>query len=154
MRRRRTTSENSMSPILPSAAEDQPAPPRLLATKPAVPPSTSRHSERCDGKRWRSRLLGGHDRGDNAVRATASSGVMVSSRDDGAGYQGLDVGAGAALPGVRPGHAELPREAIAGLVRLNAQEWQKMLARRGDARLRPSPGTWSALECGCHVRDV
>jgi hypothetical protein len=29
-----------------------------------------------------------------------------------------------------------------------------VLTGPGDPRLRPDPGTWSALEYGCHVRDV
>jgi hypothetical protein len=31
--------------------------------------------------------------------------------------------------------------------------WQTAL-RRTDVRVRPNPATWSALEYGCHVRDV
>jgi hypothetical protein len=48
------------------------------------------------------------------------------------------------------------REAVAGMIRVNAQAWQDLLARSGpgDARRRPSPGVWSELEYGCHVRDV
>jgi hypothetical protein len=46
------------------------------------------------------------------------------------------------------------REAVAGMVRVNAQAWQDVLADSGDVRRRPSPGVWSALEYGCHVRDV
>jgi hypothetical protein len=49
--------------------------------------------------------------------------------------------------GVRP-------EAVAGMVRRNAGQWQDVLAGPDDPRRRPSPGTWSALEYGCHVRDV
>jgi DinB superfamily len=45
------------------------------------------------------------------------------------------------------------REAVAGMIRANAEAWQGVLAR-SDARQRPSPGVWSALEYGCHVRDV
>ena len=39
------------------------------------------------------------------------------------------------------------------LVRANAEAWRKVL---GDDRVRerPSDDTWSALEYGCHVRDV
>jgi hypothetical protein len=40
------------------------------------------------------------------------------------------------------------------MVRDNAAEWRAVLTGPGDARLRPSPGKWSALEYGCHVRDV
>ncbi len=48
------------------------------------------------------------------------------------------------------------REAVAGMIRANAEAWQDVLAGsgRGDVRRRPSPGVWSALEYGCHVRDV
>jgi hypothetical protein len=39
------------------------------------------------------------------------------------------------------------------LVRANASEWPALLARP-DADLRPTDDQWSALEYGCHVRDV
>lgn len=39
------------------------------------------------------------------------------------------------------------------LVRANAAEWPELLARP-DAGLRPTGDQWSALEYGCHVRDV
>jgi hypothetical protein len=45
-------------------------------------------------------------------------------------------------------------EAVAGMVRRNAGQWQDVLTAPGDPRRRPSPETWSALEYGCHVRDV
>jgi DinB family protein len=47
-----------------------------------------------------------------------------------------------------------PREAVAALLTANASSWQDQLTGQGDARTRPAPGTWSALEYGCHVRDV
>ena len=47
-----------------------------------------------------------------------------------------------------------PRGAIAGMIRDNAAAWHDVLAGPGDARRRPAPGKWSALEYGCHVRDV
>jgi hypothetical protein len=49
-----------------------------------------------------------------------------------------------------------PREAVAGMIRVNADAWQDLLAGAGrdDLRHRPSPSVWSALEYGCHVRDV
>jgi DinB superfamily len=53
-----------------------------------------------------------------------------------------------------------PREAVAGMIRANAGAWQNALAGAGagpardDVRHRPSPSVWSALEYGCHVRDV
>jgi len=47
-----------------------------------------------------------------------------------------------------------PRGAIAGMIRANAAAWHDVLARSGNARRRPSPGKWAALEYGCHVRDV
>ena len=40
------------------------------------------------------------------------------------------------------------------MIRGNAAAWQDALAGPGDVRRRPAPGTWSALEYGCHVRDV
>ena len=39
------------------------------------------------------------------------------------------------------------------LVRDTAMTWSEVLARP-DVRARPAPGVWSALEYGCHVRDV
>jgi DinB superfamily len=45
------------------------------------------------------------------------------------------------------------REEIPVLVRANAAGWRKPLAAP-DAARRPRPGKWSALEYGCHVRDV
>jgi hypothetical protein len=50
--------------------------------------------------------------------------------------------------------AGFPREDVAAMVRANARAWQDVLTGPGDPRRRPSPGTWSALEYGCHVRDV
>jgi hypothetical protein len=49
---------------------------------------------------------------------------------------------------------DFPREAVAGMIRSNAVAWQDTLTGPGDARRRPAPGIWSALEYGCHVRDV
>lgn len=43
--------------------------------------------------------------------------------------------------------------AIPALVRDAASRWPDVLARP-DATRRPGPTTWSALEYGCHVRDV
>jgi hypothetical protein len=47
-----------------------------------------------------------------------------------------------------------PRDKIGGMVRANAAAWQRVLTGRSDPRLRPNLGKWSALEYGCHVRDV
>lgn len=47
-----------------------------------------------------------------------------------------------------------PRDAIPGMIRANAAAWQDVLTRSADVRQRPSPARWSALEYGCHVRDV
>lgn len=45
------------------------------------------------------------------------------------------------------------RDRIADLVRANVAMWRPLLA--GDrARERPADDRWSALEYGCHVRDV
>jgi hypothetical protein len=49
---------------------------------------------------------------------------------------------------------KFPRDAIAATIRTNAAAWQDALTGPGDARSRPASGTWSALEYGCHVRDV
>lgn len=49
---------------------------------------------------------------------------------------------------------QFAREAIAGMIRANAAAWQEVLTRPGQAGQRPSPGVWSPLEYGCHVRDV
>lgn len=42
---------------------------------------------------------------------------------------------------------------VADLVRDNVEAWPALLAA-DTARLRPAPDRWSALEYGCHVRDV
>jgi hypothetical protein len=47
-----------------------------------------------------------------------------------------------------------PRDAVAGMIRVNAAVWKDVLTGPGDVRRRPSPDRWSALEYGCHVRDV
>ena len=46
------------------------------------------------------------------------------------------------------------REEISAMIRANADAWQRVLTGPGDPRRRPSPAKWSALEYGCHVRDV
>lgn len=43
--------------------------------------------------------------------------------------------------------------AVPDLVRANAADWADLLAHP-QARLRPTPTQWSALEYACHVRDV
>ena len=42
---------------------------------------------------------------------------------------------------------------LPGLLETTASSWSQVLGR-GDATDRPRPGVWSALEYGCHVRDV
>jgi hypothetical protein len=44
--------------------------------------------------------------------------------------------------------------AIPDMIRANARRWHAILAGPGDHRQRPAPAKWSALEYGCHVRDV
>jgi hypothetical protein len=44
--------------------------------------------------------------------------------------------------------------AFADLVRATAAAWHAVLTGPGNPRQRPTPGVWSALEYGCHVRDV
>ncbi len=46
------------------------------------------------------------------------------------------------------------RSGVADMIRVNAAAWHGLLAGPGEHRLRPAPGRWSALEYGCHVRDV
>jgi DinB superfamily len=45
------------------------------------------------------------------------------------------------------------REDIPAMIRANAAGWREPLAAP-DAGRRPRPDKWSALEYGCHVRDV
>ncbi|MDQ0377326.1 DinB family protein [Amycolatopsis thermophila] len=44
-------------------------------------------------------------------------------------------------------------EDVPAMLRANAAQWQQVLAGP-DARERPRADKWSALEYGCHVRDV
>jgi hypothetical protein len=46
------------------------------------------------------------------------------------------------------------REEVPGLIRDVARRFHDLLTGPGDHRQRPAPGKWSALEYGCHVRDV
>jgi hypothetical protein len=50
------------------------------------------------------------------------------------------------------GSAVAHRE-VAARIRADAGEWPRRLAAP-DATARPRPAVWSALEYGCHVRDV
>lgn len=47
-----------------------------------------------------------------------------------------------------------PRERVGQMIRDNAEEWPRLLARSEVVKQRPAPDVWSALEYGCHVRDV
>ncbi len=49
--------------------------------------------------------------------------------------------------------SEIDPAAIAKGIRVNAAEWQRLLDHPMAGR-RPSDDQWSALEYGCHVRDV
>lgn len=44
-------------------------------------------------------------------------------------------------------------EAVPDSIRTNAETWQRLLTHPSATR-RPSDDQWSALEYGCHVRDV
>lgn len=44
--------------------------------------------------------------------------------------------------------------AVPEMIMSSAAAWQQVLTGPGDARTRPVPGKWSAVEYGCHVRDV
>ncbi|MBI5087969.1 MAG: DinB family protein [Actinobacteria bacterium] len=45
------------------------------------------------------------------------------------------------------------RDDVASLLHENVDEWPALLGR-ADVALRPTDDQWSALEYGCHVRDV
>jgi hypothetical protein len=47
-----------------------------------------------------------------------------------------------------------PVTAAPDMLVTNAAAWREVLTARGDLRRRPAPDKWSALEYGCHVRDV
>jgi DinB superfamily len=50
---------------------------------------------------------------------------------------------------------EVEATEVAALTRDVTQSWEAALAAPADeVRARPAPATWSALEYGCHVRDV
>lgn len=49
--------------------------------------------------------------------------------------------------------AAVDLSAMGDLVRANVAAWPELL-ERADVRTRPAPDRWSALEYGCHVRDV
>jgi hypothetical protein len=44
--------------------------------------------------------------------------------------------------------------AIPAMLRVNSGQWHALLTGPGDHGQRPAPAKWSALEYGCHVRDV
>ena len=46
------------------------------------------------------------------------------------------------------------RDEIGEMIRTNAAAWHRVLTGSADPRLRPTSARWSALEYGCHVRDV
>ncbi len=48
---------------------------------------------------------------------------------------------------------DFPREDVGDMIRRNAREWEQELASP-RVKERPTAETWSALEYGCHVRDV
>jgi hypothetical protein len=43
---------------------------------------------------------------------------------------------------------------VPALLLANAASWREVLGGPRDPARRPRPGTWSALEYACHVRDV
>jgi hypothetical protein len=49
--------------------------------------------------------------------------------------------------------AAFPREEVGAMLRENASSWRQLL-QDPRASSRPSEDRWSALEYGCHVRDV
>ena len=67
--------------------------------------------------------------------------------------EGLDLGARAPVPRVRFRSDELPVGYFVPTLQRCANEWKLVLAR-DDASVRTREDRWSALEYGCHVRDV
>jgi hypothetical protein len=49
--------------------------------------------------------------------------------------------------------SSFPRKEVGAMIRANAMRWKELLALP-RAAVRPSDDVWSALEYGCHVRDV
>lgn len=49
--------------------------------------------------------------------------------------------------------SEHPKEQLGADIRANAAQWRSLL-HAGNVARRPEPTQWSALEYGCHVRDV
>lgn len=49
--------------------------------------------------------------------------------------------------------ADVDVNQLGALLKDNAEQWAAVL-RGPQVERRPAPGTWSALEYGCHVRDV
>ncbi|HEV3309827.1 MAG TPA: DinB family protein [Chloroflexota bacterium] len=47
----------------------------------------------------------------------------------------------------------VPCRSIAAELRISGRAWRQLLDR-AQVRWRPAPDVWSALEYGCHVRDV
>ena len=45
-------------------------------------------------------------------------------------------------------------QAVPDMITANAAAWREVLTGPGDLRRRPAPDKWSAVEYGCHVRDV
>jgi hypothetical protein len=45
-------------------------------------------------------------------------------------------------------------QAVPDMIVANAAAWQEVLTGPRDLRRRPAPDKWSAVEYGCHVRDV
>ena len=45
-------------------------------------------------------------------------------------------------------------QAVPDMIMTNAAAWREVLTGPGNLRRRPAPGKWSAVEYGCHVRDV
>jgi hypothetical protein len=50
--------------------------------------------------------------------------------------------------------AAFPREQVGAMTRDLAAQWRTIFTGDRDLRQRPDDSTWSALEYGCHVRDV
>jgi hypothetical protein len=49
---------------------------------------------------------------------------------------------------------DMQPRSVGSMLRDNADAWVGLLTSDADLSARPSPGKWSPVEYGCHVRDV
>jgi hypothetical protein len=69
-------------------------------------------------------------------------------------HEGLDMGARAALSGLRLRCQSCASTSVVELVRVNTLRWRELLDDGLVTPGRPNDSKWSSLEYACHVRDV